>query len=114
MSNQVLAPLDAVPDARARLDDLAQLYAGLRQLLLVQISAAQADPALSAKALIARLGELQTAHLMLTKAEEKFHDAFGTEDDTPTDIDSLRAEIGRKLDRIRKAQDAKAVPDGAE
>lgn len=67
------------------------------------------------KTIITKLGELQTVHINLQKAEEAFHDKFGDGDEARVvDHDAIRRELGRKLDRIRDTGGARSIPEIAE
>ena len=110
---------DPGPDGRAaalaRLRDIAGFYRLLKTTFLGQIKQIGAVSDATPKALVVKLGELQSTHVMLMKAEEAFCEKFGQGDDeTILDYDAIRAEIGSQLDRIRTARLAGGVSDRAE
>ncbi|MEM9786612.1 MAG: hypothetical protein AAF801_08925 [Pseudomonadota bacterium] len=91
-------------DAAARVEELRKLYcrtkATLDQMLDALGTAEEGTP----KAVLSKLNELESVHLKLLHAEEAFDAKQRERDGTAeVDFDRVRAEIGRALDRIRKA-----------
>jgi hypothetical protein len=99
--------------ARLRITEIAALFAEMRATLVKWLR--DAGPAADAtpKQMMTKISELQTAHLLVARAEEVFHDKFGTgEVANGIDYDVARDDIGRELDRLRAAVEAKLVFEG--
>jgi hypothetical protein len=104
-----------VPDDEARIVEIRALTADMRVLLQQMIAAARVDPRTVKPAdLLKTLGELHSAHLKVLEKEEAFHAGLAKRGAAAIDYDAMRAEIGRKLDRIRAARDAEGVSGGAD
>lgn len=100
-------PAEAAERARERITQIGVLFNEMAAL--TDRWMAEAGPAdfATGKKILAKLGELQTAHLMMLRAEEAFHDKFSpSASDEGVNHDDVRDEIGRRLDRIRDARDA--------
>ncbi|MDP5359577.1 MAG: hypothetical protein NWR52_05430 [Paracoccaceae bacterium] len=93
---------DPVQSAAARLIEIAALTEDIR-LTLTEMRKALRDPGgPKPKDLLTKLNELHAAHLKVLAAEEAFNAKTGrTADDDAPDLDAIRADIGRQLDRIR-------------
>ncbi|WP_439155823.1 hypothetical protein [Yoonia sp.] len=102
-------------DAAARVAEISGLFVSIRQILAQMIDGIGVPDARTPKTIIAKLSELQSAHLKVLAAEEAFHaqqDAVGGAD--TIDMETIRADIRGQLDRIRAAQDAGPLSGGAE
>ena len=88
-------------DALARRDEILALYETMKRSLMKQILEFGDGDHVASKTLAAKIGELSATHLILLKSEDAFREKFCEDDHTVPDFDALRAEIGRKLDRIR-------------
>ncbi len=102
-------------EAALRVAEITRLFVSIRQVLDQMIQAIGVPDGHTPKAVIAKLNELQSAHLKVLAAEEAFDDhqdhvAGGTE----FDFEAIRAEIGSQLDRIRAAILADKVPVDAD
>ncbi|WP_242494075.1 hypothetical protein [Salipiger sp. IMCC34102] len=100
--------------ALARQREILALFQTIKRTLAKQILAFEAGDGGTPKALVAKLGELSAAHLALLKAEDAFCEKFCEDDTRVPDYEALRAQIGRKLDRIRDTRPAEGVPRTAE
>lgn len=96
-------------DALARRDEILALYTTMKRSLMKQILDLGSGEHGSSKALVAKIGELSAIHLILLKSEDAFREKFCEDDQSVPDFDALRAEIGRKLDRIRDARRSGAL-----
>ncbi|MBI1416677.1 MAG: hypothetical protein GC146_05575 [Limimaricola sp.] len=93
-------------EMQARIAEIDALFQALRASVRhLQAQVETGGPG-AVKAALAKLGELQTAHVALIKAEERFHDIAG-EQAQPDDIDfdAIRDEIGRRLADLRATKD---------
>jgi hypothetical protein len=88
--------------ARRRITEIETLFVEMSDLLAKWLR--EAGPAADAttKQMTNKINELQNAHMMVLRAEEVFHDKFGS-DDIADGIDyvAARNDIGRTLDRLR-------------
>ena len=103
------------PDLAARrVAELARMFETTRQLLEYKIRSFDVSGGESPKIIIVKFNELRIAHLTMLAAEEAFHGEHSAERaDESRDLDALRAEIGRKFDRIRVARDPDSVSGNA-
>jgi len=115
MTKEPIEPDGHAEAAARRIRELQQTFDDIRAFLMEQIKAAQDGLSTSPKAVMAKLSELHTAQLHLSKSEEAFHEKYTAADDADiVDHEQIRAEIGRRLDRIRRAGSAGAVSDSPE
>lgn len=98
--------------SEARIADLAALFSGMNDLVKDWKASVPTPSKADAAKIILKLGEMQTIHLMLLRAEEAFYEKIvhGT-DVTEVDYDDVRDHIGRALDRIRIATRAEGVSE---
>ena len=102
-------------DASARHAEISRLFQSIRQILDLMIQTMGAPDGHTPKAVIAKLNELQAAHLKVLAAEEAFHAQQGDiEDSAAIDFDAIRFEIGGQLDRLRQAIMADKLPFDAD
>ncbi|MEO1639748.1 MAG: hypothetical protein AAFU41_10940 [Pseudomonadota bacterium] len=98
--------------AENRLAEVDALSRRIRRALTDMMDTLEGDDEASAlpKTILTKLNELHAAHLKVLAAEDTFHDKIGKDPDADAaDLDSIRAEIGRQLDRIRETLVAKGV-----
>lgn len=99
-------------DANARLAEIRQIFERYKtaiEVLCRELGTAEAG--LSTR-ILAKITDLQTAHLEVVAAEEAFNEKFKTEiAGTEIDFDTARRDIGRQLDRIRKTIRTAEVPE---
>lgn len=96
--------------ARARLDEVVEVYDSAAKVLYGLIVAAEAGDADAPKKVAAQLSVLQDLFARVRKAEEAFQEKFGEGiQDDEIDLDAVRDEIGRRLDRIRDCSAATGV-----
>ncbi len=90
--------------AVARIARIANLFTSISCKLDDMIAAFSTENAVSPKTINLKLGELQSAHASLIRAEEVFHEKFASTDAASgINYDAIRDDIGRQLDRIRAA-----------
>lgn len=103
---------DPIGEARARISEMTRLFEEIRLWLDRCIALEGPVTKMSAQKMLTKLGELQTAHLMVMRAEEVFHDKFKQDTAGPgIDYDAVRRDLGRALDRIRAANDADGLSE---
>lgn len=102
------------PKLDERFETLSAIYDDMNTTLKLQMVELRAGDVLQGKAMIKKLDELSSVLLALIKAEEAFHEKIKLHRPTsPADAETLRIEIGRKLDRIRRARPTGPVSEGA-
>ena len=103
--------------ARQRVTEISDLFANMRAIMARWLEDAGPVADATSKQMMTKISELQTAHLLVIRAEEVFHDKFGTADIADgVDYEAARRDIGRELDRLRAAFEAGYVsgsPDGS-
>jgi len=105
----------AAPGDDGRVAEINALTAEIRVLLQEMVKQAREDPAGARPAeLLKKIGELHSAHLKVVEKEEAFHAKLARDGADAIDYDRIRAEIGRKLDRIRAARGAEGLSGGAD
>ncbi|WP_245882681.1 hypothetical protein [Yoonia sediminilitoris] len=89
-------------NAADRVAEVTRLFESVRHRLDQMIQEIGATDESTPKSIVSKLNELQAAHLRLLVAEDAFYDQnrSDTEEET-VDFRTIRAEIGRKLDRLR-------------
>ncbi|MEL6641627.1 MAG: hypothetical protein AAFP98_09990 [Pseudomonadota bacterium] len=99
-------PEEAAAQARQRLTQISALFEDMKALMDLWLTEpGPADKTTSTK-MLAKMGEMQTAHLMMLRAEEAFYDQFSERAvEEAIDYDAIRDDIGRRLDRIRATKD---------
>lgn len=113
MTNDTNDPLRGRIAAAARVAAIHDIFDGIRLALAGQVDELTHGAPVTSKALLTKLGELQSAQLLLTKAEDAFAEKYGRDgDDAQIDYDELRDQIGRKLDRIRISGGASGLFEG--
>lgn len=92
----------AVSAAAERIADILGFYKQLRQLLQQAMADEETTLEFGPRKVLSKIGEIQTVHTMVLRAEETFNDHIqnGTTPDA-NDLGAIRAEIGRRLDRLR-------------
>lgn len=95
-----------------RIEDMRVLYDLLHETILDQLSSIGQRDGVTAKAAISKTNELQTALLLLTKAESEFDDKFGHTAATDlADVTAIRDDIRRALGRIRTRDGAGGISE---
>lgn len=95
----------AVDIAAARVEEVVEIYDGIRAALRASIAEIGTPTSDTPKSILNRLTTLQAAHLQAVMAEQAYHALKKDSDaDANIDYDLLRAELGRQLDRIRAAR----------
>jgi len=116
MTIQTQTALVFSPDVDPRLIALSALYDDLNTTLNLQMAELRKGDLSQGKPIIKKLDELCSVLLALIKAEEAYHEKIkSTAGAERVDAEILRADIGRKLDRIRATRNAEEVsggPDG--
>ncbi|SFS07935.1 hypothetical protein SAMN05444714_0976 [Yoonia litorea] len=93
-----------------RLAEINKLFHAIRQTLEEMLEQLRAGEGTKPADVLKKIGELQTAHIKVLEQEKAYHDSLGQKDGPEAlDFDAIRAEIGRRLDRIRAVQDADDV-----
>lgn len=101
--------------ARSRLSEITDLFAEMRAITGKFLREAGSADSANTKQIMSKISELQSVHLMVIRAEEAFHEKFGQGDIADgIDYDAARDDIGRALDRLRTAVDAKFVSGRAD
>ncbi|MEL6572286.1 MAG: hypothetical protein AAFQ64_11535 [Pseudomonadota bacterium] len=100
-------PEEAAAQARDRLKEIGALFADMRALMELWLADPGPADKTTANKMLTKMGELQTAHLMMLRTEEAFYDKFSDHTAaTAIDYDAIRDDIGRRLDHIRSTRDA--------
>jgi hypothetical protein len=90
--------------SRLRVSQIADLFAEMRTIVGRWLHEAGPASEATSKQMMSKISELQTTHMMVLRAEEVFHEKYGSPDtDTGIDYDDARDTIGRELDRLRAA-----------
>lgn len=90
--------------AADRVAEVSRLFESVRHRLDQMIQEIGETDKSTPKTIVAKLNELQAAHLRLLIAEDAFNDEYGKDTEVAsTDFASIRADIGGKLDRLRDA-----------
>jgi hypothetical protein len=112
MTHEVDDPPTGESSARQRIAEITALFANMRALMTKWSD--DAGPA-SSKQMLTKISELQSAHLLVMRAEEAFYDKFGNgEINAGIDYDAARTDIGRELDRLRVALEAGYLSEGTD
>jgi hypothetical protein len=103
---------DPVPlaTARDRLAEITTLFRRIRALLDHSLRVTDDLTDETPRAVIARMDQLIAAHLKVLTAEEAFNAAQNANSIDVTDLDGIRDDLGRRLDRLRAAISASGVP----
>lgn len=97
--------------AAARVTEITTLFARIRALLDHSLQITDDLSVDTPRTLITRMDQLIAAHLKVLSAEEAFNAAQTANPGDITDLDSLRDELGRRLDRLRASLGAEGVSD---
>ena len=98
-------------DASARIAAIKEMFEAIKETLRVQVEQFPEIDGQSPKALIQKLNDLQSAQVLLLKAEEAYYEKFGEDDlKGAVDHDAVRDQIGRSLDRIRRSKHPDSLP----
>lgn len=104
MTDEDETPRDAVRLAAARLAEIRALTEDIRQTLTDMRMVLREPGGPKPKDLLTKLNELHAAHLKVLAAEDTFYAKIGkTGHEEPLDLEAIRADIGRRLDRIRES-----------
>lgn len=99
---------DGPDDAAHRVADISRLFGNTRTVLEGMIRDVGIAHATDPDAMVAKLYDLQAVHLRMLAAEEAFDAQHGHPAQTNAiDLDEIRADIGRQLDRLRQSIGAK-------
>ncbi len=102
MTDKDVVPRDPVRLAAARLEEITALTEDIRQTLTQMRKDLHDADGPKPKDLLTKLNELHAAHLKVLAAEDVFYAKIGKiGHEEPVDLDAIRADIGRQLDRIR-------------
>jgi hypothetical protein len=91
--------------AAARVVEINDLYTRMRKTMQVWLAGSD-DPSMqTTKAQLNKISEIESAHLLVLKAEDAFdaRQKSGNIADAIVDLDEIKSEIGRKLDSLRDA-----------
>jgi hypothetical protein len=104
----------AVGDARDRVAEITRLFRRIRALLdhSLRISDDLRDD--TPKALLQRMDQLIAAHLRVLAAEEAFLATQHSLNPDDSSLDSIRHDLGRRLDRLRASFAAKGISEHAD
>ena len=98
---------------RLRIAEITTLFADMRAMMVMWLGDAGPAAKATSKQMLDKINELQSAHLLVIRAEEAFHDKFGHgEIADGIDYDAARDAIGRELDRLRAAVEAGYLSEG--
>ncbi|MBQ2263492.1 MAG: hypothetical protein II336_19280 [Loktanella sp.] len=97
--------------AHDRVAEITHLFGRIRALLDHSLRAADDLSEETPRAVITRMDQLIAAHLKVLTAEEAFNVAQSTDPAHLADLDAIRDELGRKLDRLRDTAAAAGLPD---
>lgn len=101
--------------ARRRVTQISDLFAEMRALMVRWLEEAGPVADANNKQMMSKIGELQTAHLAVIRAEEAFHDKYGNGALADgLDYDAARDEIGGALDRLRAALETGYLSEGSD
>ena len=97
--------------AAARLDEVDTLSRQIRENLKQMIDEWDTSTGAIPKSILDKLNLLHAAHLMVIKAEDAFHDKIKHAPDAEAiDLDAIRSDVGRRLDRLRETLLAEGFP----
>jgi len=114
MTDSKTTPLFAA-DVDPRFLALSALYDDLNTTLNLQMAELRKGDLSQGKPIIKKLDELCSVLLALIKAEEAYNEKIKSKvGGERVDADVLRADIGRKLDRIRTARSAGEISGSAD
>ena len=103
--DRTAAPRAVVDDPRVA--EIDALTAQVRAVLKAMAEEMQTTGGVKPAEVLRKLGEIQSSQLKLMEMEAVFHAKLRAAEDAETDdIETIRADIGRRLDRIRAARDA--------
>lgn len=93
--------------AGCRIAELARMFTHAREKLEQMIHEVGLSGPHDPEDMIAKLTELQAVHLRVVAAEEAFHaNQDAAKPGEELNLDDVRAEIGRQLDRLRRSLDS--------
>lgn len=105
---------DEIEEGRVlSIEEIRGKFADIRTLLQGQIKDGDRERAKYSQAVYERVYDLLLAQTLLTQAERAIDEKFMLQDDR-AGLDHVRAEIGRRLDRIRATLDPGEVPGDAD
>lgn len=114
----ITTPTGGDPAAQAVLEEAEEHYRRtIRALhdIIQEVEAGQSARARDLRSALSDLGKAaQTAFDERVRVEKRLRSETGIVNDYALDLDGARAEIGRRLDRLRNARGAGEVPGGAE
>lgn len=90
--------------------EFRKMFSEVRRMMVFYAVTPGKKGVLTSQLITQKLDELQSLQVLLLKAEEALYDqSYTTEDGVAIDLETLRDQIGRKLDRIRAVLDAGEV-----
>ncbi|WP_237331940.1 hypothetical protein [Yoonia vestfoldensis] len=96
-------------DAQARVTEITTLFARIRGVLDHSLRIADDLAEDTPRILITRMDQLIAAHLKVLTAEEAFNAAQNANPGDIDQLDSIRDDLGRRLDRLRASLGATGV-----
>ncbi|WP_019953851.1 hypothetical protein [Yoonia vestfoldensis] len=97
--------------AQARVSEISTLFARIRALLDYSLRITDDLSVDTPRNIITRMDQLIAAHLKVLTAEEAFNAAQNANPGDIADLDSIRDELGRRLDRLRASLGADGVSE---
>ncbi|WP_322891681.1 MULTISPECIES: hypothetical protein [unclassified Yoonia] len=97
--------------AQARVIEINTLFARIRKLLDYSLRITDDLSVDTPRAIITRMDQLIAAHLKVLTAEEAFNAAQNANPGDIADLDSIRDDLGRRLDRLRASLGANGVSE---
>lgn len=97
--------------AQARVSEINTLFARIRALLDYSLRITDDLSVDTPRTIITRMDQLIAAHLKVLTAEEAFNAAQTANPGDIADLDSIRDELGRRLDRLRASLGADGVSE---
>ena len=97
--------------ARDRVSEITTLFGRIRALLDHSLRVTDDLSEDTPRAVITRMDQLIAAHLKVLTAEEAFNAARTTDPANLSDLDAIRDELGRRLDRLRDSAATNGLPD---
>lgn len=104
----------ALAAAAARVSEINTLFARIRALLDYSLQTTDDLSIDTPRNIITRMDQLVAAHLKVLTAEEAFNAAQNANPGDIANLDSIRDELGRRLDRLRASLGTDGVSDQPE
>ncbi|MEY1555168.1 hypothetical protein AB3Y40_05990 [Yoonia sp. R2331] len=95
-----------------RFAEYREMFREIRRMMAFYGTHTSRKEVLTGQVVKRKLNELQRLQALLLKAEEALYDQIkNAETDEPIDLETIRDQIGRRLDRLRATLGAKAVSE---